>query len=128
VHELSVCVALIEQVERYADERRASGVEQIVLRIGPLSGIETPLLETAFPLAAAGSVAEGAELLVKAAPVRVECTQCGEVSEVPPNRLLCGHCGSFYTRVTSGEDMILERLVLTGVEVRDSKAKTAGTG
>jgi hydrogenase nickel incorporation protein HypA/HybF len=128
VHELSVCVALIEQVERYANEHRASGVEQIVLRIGPLSGIETPLLETAYPLAAAGSIAEGAELVVKAAPVRVECTQCGEVSEVPTNRLLCGHCGSFCTRVTSGEDMILERLVLTGVEVHDSQEKTAGAG
>ena len=40
MHEYSVCLALLEQVERIAAEHRARRVERIVLQLGPLSGVE----------------------------------------------------------------------------------------
>jgi hydrogenase nickel incorporation protein HypA/HybF len=112
MHELSVCLALMKQVERVATDHGARRVERIVLRIGPLSGIEPALLRNAFPLAATGSVAEGAELEIETGPVRVRCTVCDQESEVPSNRLLCSHCGDFRTRVISGEEMLLQSLEL----------------
>ena len=115
MHELSVCNALLEQVERIARERGARSVTTIRLRVGPLSGIETPLLERAWPLAAAGTVAADAELTVDTAEIRVRCTRCGEETTATVNRLLCGACGDFRTRVVSGEDLLLERLELAGV-------------
>jgi hydrogenase nickel incorporation protein HypA/HybF len=71
MHELSICQSLIDQVEDIAREHGATGVERILLRIGPLSGIEPALLRNAYPLAAAGTVAESAELVIEPAPVRV---------------------------------------------------------
>ena len=59
MHELSVCLALLDQVQSIAREHAATGVERILLQVGPLSGIEPPLLKNAYPLAAAGTVAEG---------------------------------------------------------------------
>ena len=112
MHELSVCLALIKQVERVAEEHGARQVERIVLQIGPLSGIEPALLRHAYPLAAAGTVAEDAELKIETGPVVVRCTQCEGESEVPPNRLLCGHCGDFRTRVICGEEMLLQSMDL----------------
>jgi hydrogenase nickel incorporation protein HypA/HybF len=112
MHELSVCIAMMEQVRRIAREHNAERVEQIVLRIGPLAGVEAALLESAFPLAAAGTVAEGAELVIKASPVVVKCITCGAESTATPNRLLCGRCSDFRTRVVSGEEMLLEKLEL----------------
>jgi len=112
MHELSVCLALMSQVNRIAAEHGARRVERIVLRIGPLSGIEPALLKNAFPLAAAGTVAEDAELAIDHSPVRVKCTICGAESEAAPNRLLCGSCGDFRTRVVSGEEMTLVSLEL----------------
>ena len=44
MHELSVCLALMSQVERVATEHQARRVEKIVLQIGPLSGVEPALL------------------------------------------------------------------------------------
>lgn len=112
MHELSVCLALLDQVQSIAREHAATEVERIVLRVGPLSGIEAPLLKNAYPLAAAGTIAEGAELEIEQIPVRVRCTECGAVTRVEPNRLLCGQCGGFRTRVTSGDEMLLANLEL----------------
>jgi hydrogenase nickel incorporation protein HypA/HybF len=112
MHELSVCSALIDQVERIALERGADSVSRIVLRIGPLSGVEPELLRRAYPLAAIGTVAVNAELEIDAADVVVCCSQCGGESTVAPNRLLCAACGDFRTRVISGDEMILQSLEL----------------
>ena len=113
MHELSVCLALMEQVQKIANEHNARRVDKIVLRIGPLSGIEVPLLKHAYPLAAANTIAEDAELIIESMPVRVKCTQCGAETQVPANRLLCGQCGDFRTRVVSGDEMLLANMELT---------------
>jgi hydrogenase nickel incorporation protein HypA/HybF len=113
MHELSVCLALMQQVERIAREHGAGGVERIMLQLGPLSGVEAPLLERAWPLAATGTIAHAAQLVIERAPVRVRCTQCDAVSDVPPNRLLCSACGDFRTRLVSGDEMLLVNLQLS---------------
>jgi hydrogenase nickel incorporation protein HypA/HybF len=113
MHELSICQALLDQVERIAVEHGASAVERILLRVGPLSGVEGSLLRHAYPLAAAGTIAESAELVIEAAPVRVACSDCGAETDATPNRLLCGDCGSYKTRLVSGDELLLANLELT---------------
>ena len=119
MHELSICQALMTQVEEIAAREQAASVDLIVLSIGPLAGVEPELLRHAFPVAAAGSVAEQAELVIETQPLRVHCTQCGKDSEVSPNRLLCAHCGDFRTQLVSGDEMLLRSLELTR---RDAEA------
>lgn len=119
MHEYSVCMALLEQVERIAREHRARRVERIVLQLGPLSGVEAPLLEHAWPLAAAGSIAVDAELVIETAPVRVRCTQCGAESEAQANRLLCASCGDYRTQLISGDEMLLANLELAQIETQE---------
>ncbi|WP_462322155.1 hydrogenase maturation nickel metallochaperone HypA/HybF [Halochromatium sp.] len=110
MHELSVCMSLLEQVERIAQEH---GAERVLLRIGPLSGVEAPLLANAYPLAAAGTIAEHARLDMEPAPVRVHCVDCGAESEATPNQLLCASCGSYHTKLTSGDEMLLASLEMS---------------
>jgi len=112
MHELAICNALLDQVERIAREHGAVVVDRIVVKIGPLSGVEARLLRNAYPLAAAGTVAERAEFVIEEADVVVLCSQCGTESRVPSNRLLCVRCGDFRTRLVSGDEMILQRVEL----------------
>ena len=112
MHELSVCVALLGQVERIARDHRAQKVSAIAVAVGPLSGVEAALLRRAYPLAAAGTVAEDAELRIRTAEVVVSCGDCGSETGATANRLLCAVCGGFRTRVVSGDDLILERVEL----------------
>ncbi|MCW8959436.1 MAG: hydrogenase maturation nickel metallochaperone HypA, partial [Gammaproteobacteria bacterium] len=51
MHELSLCRGLLQQVSELAREHRAQTVSRITLRIGPLAGVEIPLLESAFAIA-----------------------------------------------------------------------------
>ncbi|MCK5361192.1 MAG: hydrogenase maturation nickel metallochaperone HypA [Gammaproteobacteria bacterium] len=110
MHELSICQALIDQVENLARENQAVAVKVINLQVGPLSGAEIPLLEHAWPLASAGTVAESAELFIEPMPVRVRCKTCGVESGASANRLLCGECGDYHTELISGDEMVLTRL------------------
>lgn len=112
MHELSVCLALLEQVSAIAQDHRATGVTRILLRVGPLSGVEPLLLQQAFPLAAAGTLAADAELRIEPAPVRVRCTRCGTESPAPANRLVCPACGEFRTRLLSGDELLLAQVEL----------------
>lgn len=105
-------MALLEQVEAIAAERTAARVTRIELDIGPLSGIEPELLRNAYPIAAAGTVAESAELAINGTSVVVRCTVCGAESEVTHNRLVCAACGDFRTRIASGDEMILRSVEL----------------
>jgi hydrogenase nickel incorporation protein HypA/HybF len=112
MHELAVCQALVQQLESVSAGNGGGAVELVRLRIGPLSGVEAALLRRAFPLAAAGTIAEGAELVIDAAPVIVRCTECGRQTEAAPNRMLCGACDSFRVRTVSGDEMLLESVEL----------------
>lgn len=112
MHELSVCQSLINQVETIAAQHRTQSVSSITLRIGPLSGIEPSLLQQAFTLARAGSVAEHAALIIESLPIRVKCQRCERESDALPNRLLCAHCGDYHTRLISGDEMLLASVEL----------------
>jgi hydrogenase nickel incorporation protein HypA/HybF len=116
MHELSVCQAIIGEVQTLAAARGAEIVSDIHLRIGPLSGVESPLLRNAFPFASAGTVAANAELHISDMPVRVRCRLCAVESETPPNRLLCGSCSSWQTELLSGDELLLERVEMRCVE------------
>jgi hydrogenase nickel incorporation protein HypA/HybF len=113
MHELAVCQGLMRQLEEIAVEQSAQAIARVLLQIGPLSGIEPALLQQAFPLASAGSIAEQAVLDIEALPVRVECRRCGAVSDATPNKLVCGECGDWQTRLVGGDEMLLASVELT---------------
>ena len=112
MHELSICQALIDQVTDIAREQKVSAVVEIYVRVGPLSGVEAPLMQNAFPIAAAGTVADDADLHLEAAPIRVRCEECGEESEARMNSLVCAACGDWRTTLISGDELILQRVVM----------------
>jgi hydrogenase nickel incorporation protein HypA/HybF len=112
VHELSICQALLEQVEAVASQEGALQVVQVRVGIGPLSGVEPQLLQQAFQLARAGSIAATASLLIDRLPVRVSCRECGQETEAEVANLVCGNCGDWHTRLVSGDEMLLTQVEL----------------
>ena len=110
MHELAVCQDIIAQVENIALQHNAVNVDQIQLQIGPLSGVESALLEAAFPIASAGSVAEKAQLVIEEIPITVLCRQCDKKSTVSSNNLTCQYCGNWQTQLISGDEMVLKRI------------------
>lgn len=113
MHELSICQNIMHQLEQIAKDNHAHRIDVVHLQIGPLSGVEASLLKQAFPIAAAGSCASQAKLDIEVLPIRVHCQTCGEQSSATANRLLCGVCGDFHTRIISGDEMLLNSVELS---------------
>ena len=112
MHELAVCQGLMTQVEQIARRENAEQVTRILVSVGPLSGVEAQLLTGAFPMATAGTVADGALLEIERLPIRVKCLTCSEETEATVNRLLCGACGDYRTQLLSGDELLLKSLEL----------------
>lgn len=115
MHEMSICQALMDQVERIAGQQSASRVDSIVLSIGPLAGVEPDLLSRAFEIARLHTVAENAELEIKTGPVVVECRSCSASGEAEVNRLLCPACGDWQVNLIQGDELLLLRVEVSGI-------------
>lgn len=107
MHELSVCQALVTKITELARQHSASRVIEARIAIGPLSGVEPRLIESAYPLACAGTLADGSRLEIEERPLRVRCRVCGGESAAAPSRLVCAHCGDWRTDLTGGNELLL---------------------
>ena len=112
MHELSLCRSLVQQVTQLAARHHAQGISRIRLCIGPLSGVEIPLLRSAFPASSINTIAAGAMLEIKQTPLQVRCNTCGAVSDVTLNNLRCRHCDDWQTQLISGDEMLLDSVEL----------------
>lgn len=122
MHELALCQALLEQVLGTARERSARRVTAIVLRIGPLAGVEPELLRRAYSVASAGSLAAQARLAVEEVPVRVRCMECSAEGAASMADLSCRSCGHWRTQLLSGDEMLLASVELECDAELDARA------
>lgn len=110
MHELSVCQSIVQQVIKLADDYQTNSINKINLSIGPLSGIDIQLLQHAFPIASAGTVAESALLETESLPIRIKCQTCQRESEAQMNKLICAYCNDWHTQLISGDEMLITRI------------------
>lgn len=116
MHEMAIAQGLIGEVERIAATHGARGVDRVVVRIGALAGVEGGLLERAYSVARAGTVAGNATLEIEHGPLKVWCPACRVETEARADKVLCGRCGDWKVRVVEGEELLLVRLELSGID------------
>ena len=112
MHELAVSLALIDQAERVARAHGARRIARLHVLIGPLSGVDGELLARSYTVARAGTLTAEASLEWTPAAISVCCEECGTTSEAAMQRLLCGGCGSWRTRVVTGDELTLQSVEL----------------
>lgn len=113
MHELSVAMALLDQIEATALPRDAIRVHRATIRVGPLSGVEPDLLMRAFEVARlARSITTQTVLMIETAEVRVACPDCGGEGAASVNNLTCPHCGGRHTRLLHGDELLLLQVEL----------------
>jgi hydrogenase nickel incorporation protein HypA/HybF len=116
MHELTICQSLLSKIAHIATPYTGCEVTEIVVAVGPLSGVEPQLLERAFSVARCGTVADRAMLIFEAVAVVVRCKTCETETIVAANALLCGTCGTWQVELRSGDEMLLKRVKLADVE------------
>ncbi len=109
MHELSICLSLLREVQRVAQGR---AVAEVIVAVGPLSGVDSRQLGRAFEVARAGTAAEHANLVCRTPPVHLACSACGREVELPDGALVCPACGDWQVKLCSGDELMLESVVL----------------
>lgn len=88
----------------------AEKIHRIELHVGELSGVVPEALAFAFDVVSAGTLAEGAELVLKAIPARCYCDRCRR--EFQPSGWVygCPSCHCVSDRVCQGQALELASL------------------
>jgi hydrogenase nickel incorporation protein HypA/HybF len=124
VHELSIAVAVVEQVEEAVREQ-GRAVASLTLRIGELAGVVPEALDFSFGLATEGTALAGARLLIETVDARGRCDGCGrEAPTGMPPVLWCAGCGATLT-LLSGRELEIVRVTLSD---GPPHGKSAGDG
>ncbi|QYX82546.1 hydrogenase maturation nickel metallochaperone HypA [Streptomyces akebiae] len=107
MHEMSVALAVVDQVAEAADRAGdVTAVRSVRLQVGELAGVVPDSLAFCFELACSGTLLEGAELVTEAVPGRARCTSCAHEWAVGmPPRLTCPACGGTRTDLLAGREL-----------------------
>jgi len=110
MHEMALCVSIMEIVEDEARRRSFSNVRTVCLELGALSGVAPEAMKFCFSVVAARTVADGAALEIVESPGLAWCMACSTSVEIARRCEPCPCCGSYQLQVTAGEQMRLREL------------------
>jgi len=117
VHELSIAHALVECITEEAAHRGAERVISVSVRIGALSGVVKEALAFSFEVAALGTPAEGASLVVEDVPATVFCPTCCAERALPTIQdLRCPVCGTVTPEIRGGRELELTTMEIPNVD------------
>jgi hydrogenase nickel incorporation protein HypA/HybF len=107
VHERSLAIALIRQIDEELCRHRLNGLVEVRLAIGEFAGVEPRLLVSAFEELAAGHWKQAPRLCCDIVPLTACCRACSKEFVVRQFRFECPDCGLRQVDVTAGEELQL---------------------
>lgn len=113
MHEMSLAMALMEEIDAIAAQNQVDSVDEVELHIGVLKQVVPEVMEEAFKAAAHGTKAEGATLRQIAVPARAVCRTCRKTFEPTADNFLCPACGQGLVDILEGDELILNSLTCT---------------
>src|SRR5690349_1201328 len=93
MHELSIASYLLQEVEGQAQQHGARRIHAINLVVGTRSGVVEDSLRFSFDMLAEGTLAEGAQINTRPAPMRFHCGRCDDEYTPAEIDFCCPRCG-----------------------------------
>ncbi len=112
MHELSIAEALVRQIQDVLEKEHVSRASSVTVRVGALSGVNTPALDAAFPFACESAGLSTPDLIVEDVPVALFCRTCQTSSDAVLPFMVCAHCDSTDVDVRAGHELMLKSVQL----------------
>ena len=123
MHEFSTAVGVIGTITDVAKEHNATRIKKVELVVGEFSMLQLDQLRFAFEIAAEGTLAEKAELIIETQKGEINCQNCGfkgpagtqekEVDHLVvdlKNIFECPKCKSNKTKISGGRDVYVKNI------------------
>lgn len=110
MHERSLMLALLKQVDHIRAEHQMLPVDEISIEVGKFSGVEAALLQSAF--LEFKPAYPGAHLTIRESPVTAICQDCRQPIEMERILSLCPFCQSTKVQITAGDTLRLLHVTL----------------
>lgn len=110
MHELALTEGLISIVNSQQAEQGFTRVLEIRLRVGEYSGVIPACIREFFPIAAKGTAAEKAALVIEPVEAAFRCLDCGYEGRIERRSARCPVCGSEALRLTAGREFYVDSL------------------
>lgn len=107
MHEMSVAVQLVSQVEMSAMMNNVTAVHTVMIDIGEMQLIVPEALDVAFQCAAEGTCAEGAKLIMNEVKAKAKCRSCNHDYVPDIANYTCPKCLKADADIIQGKDIIL---------------------
>lgn len=107
MHEMSLTQSIVEICEQHAAGQR---VLSVTLEIGKLAGVVPESVEFCFAACAAGTVLEGASLVIEIIHGKGLCHSCGAEFGCNSHYEPCPGCEGYQVELLAGEELRVKEL------------------
>jgi hydrogenase nickel incorporation protein HypA/HybF len=110
MHELSITESILEIATRHAEAAGAQRVTIINLIIGRLSSVVDDSVQFYWDIISQNTICAGSVLHFERTPARMKCMDCDCEYSFENDLIPCPQCGSFLSRVISGEEFRMDSI------------------
>jgi hydrogenase nickel incorporation protein HypA/HybF len=111
MHELSLAMGVIELVQHEADKNGVSTIEEILIEVGDLCGVEADIFKSALEIVVKDTLLENASVNIIRTPGKGKCNACNLEFEMKNRLDLCPDCGCIASEVNGGQEFRVVSLV-----------------
>ena len=104
MHEFSLATEVIKLAEREAEKAFAISIQEIIVEVGDLSGVEAYAFETALGLLSGDSVLGKSTIKIIRTPGKGKCNACNYEFEMNQRMATCPKCRAFPSEVHGGDE------------------------
>ncbi len=116
MHEMSIAVELLNQLEVIAAANGLTTIEEVSVSAGALRAIVPEALDMAFEAVAADTCAAGAKLALEVVAPCGRCRACYQEFGIEVDNFTCPHCNLADVELIAGNEIILASVTGQGPE------------
>jgi hydrogenase nickel incorporation protein HypA/HybF len=110
MHELSLAESMVREITSYIEKEKIKKVISVTVIMGNLSRVQKEPFEFAFPIVIEGTILEGCKLNIEQQPGIVNCSDCGEDTQLDIPLVKCSNCGSRNVKFTHGKEFLIKSI------------------
>ena len=111
MHELSLAMEVIELAHREADKNNLAAIQEILIEVGDLSGVEADAFQSALELIVKNTILEDSVINIIRTQGIGKCLACNMEFEMNNRIDTCPGCQCFPSEIIGGQEFRVQSLI-----------------